>query len=91
MQGQYSGLRTLILNSRAVYIWCFAHILLLVIIDTLDCSINMRNFFGDLQGLITYMRARKRTATYYESQKKLNVGPSAKDRLCKIKNFSNTR
>lgn len=93
MQGVYSGLKTFIQkeNPRAVYIWCFAHILNLAIVDTLDSSTDTRNFFGDLQGLIGFMRARKRTAIFYECQKKLNVGTKAKDRIKKLKTFSDTR
>lgn len=73
MQGVYSGLKTFIQNEnpRAVYIWCFAHILNLGIVDTLDSSTDTRNFFGDLQELIGFMRARKRTAMFYECQKKI--------------------
>ncbi|KAL5246233.1 hypothetical protein ACI65C_013641 [Semiaphis heraclei] len=72
MQGAYSGLKTFIQNEnpRAVYIWCFVHILNLAIVDTLDSSTDTRNFFGDLQELIGFMRARKRTAMFYEYQKK---------------------
>lgn len=93
MQGKYSGLRTLIQNEnpKAVYVWCFAHILNLVIIDTLDSTTDTKNFFGHLQSLVAFMRARKRTALFKECQKRLNVGPNAKDRLQKIKNFCNTR
>ncbi|XP_022167732.1 zinc finger MYM-type protein 1-like, partial [Myzus persicae] len=93
MQGEYSGLKTLIQNEnpRAVYVWCFAHIMNLVIVDTLDYTTEIRNFFGELQGLVSYMRARKRTATFYDCQKNLNVGSKSKDRIRKIKNFSDTR
>ncbi|CAI6349386.1 unnamed protein product [Macrosiphum euphorbiae] len=37
MQGQYSGLKTLIQNENpnALYVWCSAHLLNLVIVDTL--------------------------------------------------------
>jgi len=93
MQGVYSGLKTFIQNEnpRAVYIWCFAHILNLAIVDTLDSSTDTRNFFGDLQRLIAFMRARKRTAIFYECQKKLNIGTKAKDRIKKLKTFSDTR
>lgn len=93
MQGEYSGLRTFIQNEnpQAVYVWCFAHIMNLVIIDTLDYTTDIRNFFGELQSLVSYMRARKRTATFYKCQKNLNVGTKSKDRIRKIKNFSDTR
>lgn len=42
MQGIYSGLRSFIQhkNPRAIYVWCFAHILNLVVVDTCDsCTI----------------------------------------------------
>lgn len=40
MRGQYNGLRTLIQreNSNALYVWCYAHIINLVIVDMCDCS-----------------------------------------------------
>lgn len=37
------------------------------------------------------MRTRKRTALFYECQKKLNVGTKAKDKIKKLKTFSDTR
>lgn len=93
MQGKYSGLKTLIQNEnpQAVYVWCFAHKMNLVIVDTLDYTADIRNFFGELQGLVSYMRARKRTTIFYDCQKNLNVGPKSKDRIRKIKHFSDTR
>ncbi|XP_022169362.1 zinc finger MYM-type protein 1-like, partial [Myzus persicae] len=89
MQGQYSGLKTLIQqqNPKAIYIWCFAHLLNLVVVDTADSSLHTRQFLGDLQGLIAFMRARKRTAEFVDCQKKLQ--PT--ERIQKIKSFSNTR
>lgn len=93
MQGEYSGLRTYIQNEnpKAIYVWCFAHLLNLVIVDTLDSTTDTKIFFGDLHGIVTFMRARKRTATFYECQKKLNIESKANDRIRKIKNFSDTR
>lgn len=51
MQGEYSGLRTLIRkeNQRALCIWCFSHQLNLVMVDTCDCCEDTRNFFGEVQ------------------------------------------
>lgn len=70
MQGQYSGLKTLIQqqNHKAIYIWCFAHLLNLVVLDTADSSLHTRQFLGDLQSLITFMRARKRTTEFVDCQ-----------------------
>ncbi|XP_060846063.1 zinc finger MYM-type protein 1-like [Rhopalosiphum padi] len=89
MQGEYSGLRTLIQkeNPRALYIWCFAHQLNLVIVDTCDCCEDTRNFFGEVQSLVAYMRARKRTAVFVNCQKELN--PT--ERVRRLKHFSDTR
>jgi len=89
MQGQYSGVRSYIQdkNPQAIYIWCFSHILNLVIVDTCDKSTSMRNFFGELQSLKSFMRARKRTAVFKEQQ--IKVYPD--QMVCRIKNFSTTR
>lgn len=89
MQGEYSGLRTLIQqeNPRAKYVWCFAHRLNLVIVDTADSSIHTRQFLGDLQALILFMKARKRTSEFVKYQKLIQ--PTEKVR--RIKSFSTTR
>jgi len=89
MQGEYSGLRTLIQleNPRAKYIWCFAHRLNLVIVDTADSSVHTRQFLGDLQALIGFMRARKRTSEFVKYQKL--IYPT--ERIRRIKSFSTTR
>jgi hypothetical protein len=56
-------------------------------VDTCDKYSSIRNFFGDVQQLITYMRARKRTAIFLEQQ--IKCYPS--ERPCRMKNFSTTR
>lgn len=89
MQGKYSGVRSYVheKNPNAIYVWCFAHILNLVVVDTCDSCVSAKNFFGDVQCLITFMRARKRTAIFVEQQKKCY--PS--ERPSRMKNFSSTR
>ncbi|KAL4123372.1 hypothetical protein QTP88_015568 [Uroleucon formosanum] len=89
MQGQYSGVRAYIQekNPRAIYVWCFSHILNLVVVDTCDTSKTMRNFFGDLQSLIAFLRARKRAAIFLNQQKVCYP----EERVCRMKNFSSTR
>ena len=47
----------------------------------------MRNFFGDLQSLIAFLRARKRTAIFLNHQKICYP----EERVCRMKNFSTTR
>jgi hypothetical protein len=53
-------------NPRTLYVWCFSHVLNLVVADTCDKFISIRNFFGDMQILISFMRARKLTAIFLE-------------------------
>lgn len=89
MQGLYSGLRSFIQkeNPRALYIWYFAHVLNLVIVDTCDSSIVTKVFLGDVQALNEFMRARKRTATFVKFQNEFYSG----DRICSLKQFFTTR
>lgn len=89
MQGIYSGLRTLIQqqNPKAIYVWCFAHLLNLVVVDTCDSCVDTKNFLGDVQALVFFMKARKRTAVFVECQKKLYENK----RVQRMKSFSDTR
>ncbi|KAF0691945.1 zinc finger MYM-type protein 1-like, partial [Aphis craccivora] len=89
MQGEYQGLRTHIQlqNPRAVYIWCFAHILNLVIVDVCETSIDIKIFISNIQALTTFMSARKRTADFVEAQ--LLLYPNM--RVQRMKNLSTTR
>lgn len=52
-----------------------------------DSSTNTTNFFGDLQALVNFMRARKRTAEFLRSQKCLQP----KERVRSMKNFSDIK
>ncbi|VVC24491.1 Ribonuclease H-like domain [Cinara cedri] len=72
MQGHCSGVRTLVQqqNPRAIYVWCFSHVLNLVVVDTCDSCRETRNFFVIIQSLKEFMRARKRTTLFLEHQKK---------------------
>lgn len=89
MQGKYSGLKTLIQNENpnALYVWCSAHLLNLVIVDTCDCCMMTKVFFGDIKALVEFMRARKRTACFVHCQSKLYPD----QRVRRLKRFSNTR
>jgi len=89
MQGQYSGVRTLVQqhNPRAIYVWCFSHVLNLVVVDTCDSCRETRNFFGTIQSLKEFMRARKRTALFLEHQNKFYPDK----RPLRMKTFSTTR
>lgn len=88
MQGQYSGLRTLIQQCpRAKYIWCCAHVIILVIVDMCDSCLDTSNFFGEIQALVEYFGARKRTACFVNHQKLLYPGQACR----RLKYLSSTR
>ncbi|CAI6377299.1 unnamed protein product [Macrosiphum euphorbiae] len=89
MQGIYSGLRSFIQhkNPRAIYVWYFAHILNLVVVDTCDSCTDTKNFFGDVQSLVFFLKARKRAAVFIECQKKMYKD----ERVLRLKSFSDTR
>lgn len=61
MQGQYLGLRSFVQseNPRAIYVWCFAHLLSLVIVDTLDSSTDTKVFFVTYKNLSTLCMSEK--------------------------------
>lgn len=89
MQGEYQGLRSHIQsqNPRAVYIWCFAHILNLVVVDVCESNVDINIFISNIQALSTFMSARKRTADFVEAQ--LSLYPNM--RVQRMKNLSTTR
>lgn len=89
MQGAIKGLRTIIQkdNPNALHVWCFAHCLNLVVCDSCQANTQVRDFFSVIGSLVTFIGARKRTATYVDLQKKYYP----KERSRRLKHFSNTR
>ncbi|XP_022160467.1 uncharacterized protein LOC111026655 [Myzus persicae] len=88
MQGHYSGLKTRIQeeNPRAIYVWCSAHIFNLVVVDTCDCCLETKSFFGNISSLVEFMRARKRTAIFLKWQGELY----SQEQKRRLKRFSST-
>ncbi|XP_025198446.1 zinc finger MYM-type protein 1-like [Melanaphis sacchari] len=89
MQGAIKGLRSIIQkdNPNALHVWCFAHCLSLVVCDSCQANTQVRDFFSIIGSLVTFIGARKRTATYVELQKTYYP----KERSRRLKHFSNTR
>jgi len=58
-----------------------------VVIDTCDCCIVSKRFFGDVGSFVEFMRARKRTAIFVKLQEQLY--PT--EHLHRMKRFSTTR
>ena len=70
MRGKYAGLATLIQKdcSKAVYIWCHAHRLNLVMKAVMSCSSQIKNTLGILEQLCVFMNGHKRNAVFQAAQ-----------------------
>lgn len=62
MSGKYQGLQARIreVQPKALYIWCSAHRLNLVIEDVLSCSVAVNNAMGILQELYNFFGTHRR-------------------------------
>lgn len=71
MRGQFSGLRTRILEhaKKAIYVWCRAHRLNLVIESMLKCNTVLIGTIGLVQELYNFFTGHKRHAVLVELQK----------------------
>jgi len=70
MSGKYTGLKTRIqqVQPKALYIWCKAHRLNLVIEATVCCCPEIRNAVGILQELHNFFNGHKRNAVLKKMQ-----------------------
>jgi len=70
MRGAYSGMATLIQNEnrKAVYIWCYAHRLNLVMNAVASCCTDVRNTLGILEELYSFMNGHKRNDVFVQAQ-----------------------
>lgn len=70
MAGKYSGLKTRIqqVQSKALYVWCKAHRLNLVIEATVCCCPEIRNAVGVMQELHNFFNGHKRNAVLMKMQ-----------------------
>ena len=70
MRGAYSGIATQIQteNWKAVYIWCHAHRLNLVMNAVVSCCHDVRNTLGILEELYAFMNGHKRNDVFIQAQ-----------------------
>lgn len=72
MQGKYNGLQTKVreINPQAVFIWCHAHRLDLIITSAVGSCSTAVNLFGNLEKLFVFISfSKKRNSIYREKQK----------------------
>lgn len=74
MRGTYNGLQAKIynINTRAVYIWCYAHHLNLIVLSAVGSCKEAVNLFGNLEKLHTFIsNSKKRSEMYRKKQQEL--------------------
>lgn len=90
MRGEYEGLQAFIreINPAAIYTWCYAHRLSLVVVQMSSCSANAVDTFGNLEQLYSLIStSKKRIAIYENMQKEKNP----KERVHRLKRVETTR
>ena len=95
VSGVHTGLQARIkaLSPSALYTHCYAHVLNLVIVDTMSNSRIARDFFGTLQNLYVFIATcTKRHAVYLKHQRELNAAvEGTRKREYVLKKLSDTR
>ncbi|XP_022160851.1 zinc finger MYM-type protein 1-like [Myzus persicae] len=89
MRGSYSGVQARIRdeNKLAVYVHCYAHILNLCLVDLSKVIPHVRNTFGTLQSLYSFIGASSKRYSIFE-QIMLETSSNGKN---KLKSLSDTR
>lgn len=84
MRGQYRGLQALIRreNPAAVYVWCWAHRLALVIVQGVSACFHAKNLFGNLESAYSFLTDGKRRVSMYEEHV-MNLYPESRQRRLK--------
>ncbi|XP_065318005.1 zinc finger MYM-type protein 1-like isoform X3 [Gordionus sp. m RMFG-2023] len=83
MRGVYKGMQALILKEapKAIYIWCHAHRLNLVVAHVCGCKIEMKKAMGILDELYNFMNGVRRQDVFVKYQMR-----KSKKSLKRIKN-----
>jgi hypothetical protein len=93
--GVHTGLQARIkeVSPSALYTHCYAHILNLVIVDTMSKNKIARDFFGTLQNLYVFIQTcPKRHSVYVKNQREINAhAGGGEKREYTLKKLSDTR
>lgn len=90
MKGEYEGLQALIKqeNPSAIYTWCYAHRLNLVVVQVCKSSVDAVDTFGILEDLYSFISSSKKRVAFFENhQKKRNP----QERVRRLKRVETTR
>ncbi|XP_063820331.1 zinc finger MYM-type protein 1-like [Pseudophryne corroboree] len=91
MSGCYNGLQAHIKSEscKAVYTWCYAHILNLVIVDITQCVTPVKSLFGLLEKTACFFsESYKRLSVWKEQVSKQRHG---QEKLSRLKKIGDTR
>jgi len=90
MRGQFESLRSHVqkVNLSALYVWCHAHRLNLVLSRAVGCCKDAMDVFGNLESVFTFLTARKCRVECYESHYK-QLYP--KQQMRRLKRAATTR
>jgi len=90
MRGQYEGLQAFIkeVNPSAVYTWCYAHRLNLVVVQVASSSADAVNMFGNVEELYNFISSSKKRIAFYENTQKEN---RPAERVRRLKRVNTTR
>jgi len=72
MKGEYEGLQALIKqeNISAIYTWCYAHRLNLVVVQVYKSSVDAVDTFGILEDLYSFISRSKKRVAFFENHQK---------------------
>eukprot|EP00112_Aurelia_sp_Birch-Aquarium-sp1_P000120 Seg10095.1 transcript_id=Seg10095.1/GoldUCD/mRNA.D3Y31 product="Zinc finger MYM-type protein 1" protein_id=Seg10095.1/GoldUCD/D3Y31 len=81
--GLYNGLQAKLTEAadQHVHIWCYAHVLNLVIVDATKCCIMSVSFFSLLQKTATFIKASYKRADVWKKQLEGRIGTEKTRRL----------
>lgn len=95
VSGVHTGLQARIkeISPPALYTHCYAHVLNLVIVDTMSNNKIARDFFGTLQNLYVFIQSYpKRHSVYVKNQREINaLAGGGERREYTLKKLSDTR
>lgn len=72
MRGVYNGLQAIVKehNPCAMYVWCYAHRLSLIIVDAVSSCTEARDLFGNLEALYDFIGSSKKRVNMYSNYQK---------------------
>lgn len=86
MRGHYKGMKTFIQKEcpKALYTWCHSHRFALVVEKSVECNSEVKNFFGILEEIYTFMTGHRRHAVFVDTVQNSSEKNTRKKRLKRV-------